>query len=228
MYYTSIGYFLIFAALIITIIADVFLRTRYSKYQKVKIKSEITGAEAARQILAANGLENVYVVETKGYLNDHYDPRQKVVRLSTKVYHEASIASVAVAAHECGHAIQDKENYLPMKIRSFLVPFASFGTRFGYISVLIGLLFGAFNIAWIGVFLLGFILLFQLATLPVEFDASRRGKSILKKEHILDTNESVGASKVLTAAAMTYVASLLSTVFDLLRLVLLLTNNNDR
>ena len=225
--YELVAYLMIFLALIVTIIADVLLQSRYRKYKKIKVKSEITGAEAARNILAANGLENVYVVETNGHLSDHYDPTQKVVRLSKDIYCGNSIASVSVAAHECGHAIQDKEGYALLKFRSFLIPFVNFGTRFGYVAVFIGLMFQAFNIAWVGIGLLSFILLFQLVTLPVEIDASERAKKLLQKEQIISTNERVGASKMLGAAALTYVAALVSTITELLRLIFIVMSNDD-
>lgn len=225
-YYMYFGYGLIIIAFLVTLVADIYLRTRYSKYKKVKVKSGMTGAEVAREILKNNGLENVYVVETRGYLTDHYDPRAKVVRLSTDIYNGDSIASVSVAAHECGHAVQDKEGYFFLKFRSFLVPIVNFSTKFGYLAVLIGLIFGAMDLAWIGIFLLVAILLFQLITLPVEFNASKRGKIFLSKSKIVDSSERSMASSMLMAAAMTYVASLISTLLDLLRLVLVVMGND--
>lgn len=225
--YELIGYILIFGAFLVTLIADILLQTRYRKYKKIKVASNITGAEAARQILQSHGLDKVYVVETKGQLTDHYDPSQKVVRLSTDIYHGNTIAAVSVAAHECGHAIQDKEGYALLRIRAGLVPFVNFSTRFGYIAVFIGLIFGAFNLAWIGIGLLMFILLFQLVTLPVEIDASERAKKFLQKENIITTKEKDGATQMLGAAALTYVAALLSSIADLLRLVLIVMGNDD-
>ena len=225
-YYMYFGYGLVIIAFIIILIADIYLRTRYSKYKKVKVKSRLTGAEVAREILKENGLDNIYVVETRGYLTDHYDPRAKVVRLSTDIYNGDSIASVSVAAHECGHAVQDKEGYFFLKFRSFLVPIVNFSTKFGYLAVLIGLIFGAMDLAWIGIFLLVAILLFQLITLPVEFNASKRGKIFLSKSKIVDSSERSMASSMLMAAAMTYVASLISTLLDLLRLVLVVMGND--
>ena len=174
--YMYFGYGLIIVAFLITLVADIYLRTRYSKYKKIKVKSGITGAEAAREILKKNGLEDIYVVETKGFLSDHYEPRAKVIRLSSDIYNGDSVASVSVAAHECGHAVQDKEGYFFLKFRSFLVPIVNFSSKFGYFAVLIGLIFGAIDLAWFGIFLLVAILLFQLVTLPVEFNASSRGK----------------------------------------------------
>ena len=225
-YYMYFGYGLVIIALLITLVADIYLRTRYSKYKKVKVKSGMTGAEVAREILKDNGLDNIYVVETRGYLTDHYDPRNKVVRLSTDIYNGDSIASVSVAAHECGHAVQDKEGYFFLRFRSFLVPIVNFSTKFGYLAVLIGLIFGTMNLAWIGIFLLVAILLFQLITLPVEFNASKRGKMFLSKLNVVDNSERSMASSMLMAAAMTYVASLVSTLLDLLRLVLVVMSND--
>ena len=224
--YMYFGYGLVIIAFLITLLADIYLRTRYSKYKKINVKSGLTGAEVAREILKNNGLENVYVVETKGYLTDHYDPRAKVVRLSTDIYNGDSIASVSVAAHECGHAVQDKEGYFFLRFRSFLVPIVNFSSKFGYLAVLIGLIFGAMNLAWVGIFLLVAILLFQLITLPVEFNASRRGKIFLSKLKIVDQSERSMASSMLGAAAMTYVASLISTLLELLRLVLIVMGND--
>ena len=224
--YMYFGYGLVIIAFLITLLADIYLRTRYSKYKKINVKSGLTGAEVAREILKNNGLENVYVVETKGYLTDHYDPRAKVVRLSTDIYNGDSIASVSVAAHECGHAVQDKEGYFFLKFRSFLVPIVNFSSKFGYLAVLIGLIFGAMNLAWVGIFLLVAILLFQLITLPVEFNASKRGKLFLTKLKVVDKSERSMARSMLGAAAMTYVASLISTLLELLRLVLIVMGND--
>ena len=224
--YIYIGYSLTIIAFIISLGADIYLRTKYSKYKKVEVKSGITGAEAAREILKKNGLENVYVVETKGILSDHYDPKAKVVRLSTDIYNGTSIASVSVAAHECGHAVQDKENYFFLRFRSFLVPFVNFSSKFGYMAVLIGLIFNAIDLAWVGIWLLVIIVLFQLITLPVEFDASKRGKRFLTDLKIINSEERSGASSVLRAAAFTYVAGLITTLLELLRLVLVVMGND--
>ncbi len=186
----------------------------------------MTGAEVAREILKSNGLDNVYVVETKGYLTDHYDPKAKVVRLSTDIYNGDSIASVSVAAHECGHAVQDKDGYFFLRFRSFLVPIVNFSSKFGYLAILIGLIFGALDLAWVGIFLLVAIVLFQLITLPVELNASKRGKMFLTKLNVVEAGERSMASSMLMAAAMTYVASLISTLLELLRLVLIVMGND--
>ena len=215
--YNLIGYGLIIIGFLITLVADIYLQTTYSK-----MKKKLTGGEVAREILAKNNLENVYVVETRGVLSDHYDPRQKVVRLSTDIYNGTTIASLAVAAHEVGHAIQDKDNYLFMRIRAFLVPLVNFGSKFGYIAVLLGLIFSVTNLAWAGIGLLLLILLFQLVTLPVEFDASRRAKKELDTIKLTSPGESSQVSRMLRAAAFTYVASLVTTLTEILRLVLII------
>lgn len=226
LYYMYFGYGLVIIAFIITLLADIYLRIRYSKYKKVKVKSGMTGAEVAREILKSNGLDNVYVVETKGYLTDHYDPKAKVVRLSTDIYNGDSIASVSVAAHECGHAVQDKDGYFFLRFRSFLVPIVNFSSKFGYLAILIGLIFGALDLAWVGIFLLAAIVLFQLITLPVELNASKRGKMFLTKLNVVEAGGRSMASSMLMAAAMTYVASLISTLLELLRLVLIVMGND--
>ncbi len=231
MYYGSldwIGYGLIVVGLIITMAADIYLQSTYYKMKKIKNQKGLTGGEVARQILEKNHLENVYVVETRGVLSDHYDPRQKVVRLSPDIYNGTSIASLAVAAHEVGHAIQDKEDYFFMRFRAFLVPLVNFGSKFGYIAVLLGLIFGVMNLAWAGVGLLLLILLFQLVTLPVEFDASHRAKVQLNQLKLTEGKESNSVLKMLKAAAFTYVASLVTTIMEILRLVLqIIGQNND-
>ena len=192
-----IYYGLPFLGLIITGFAQLLITTNYSKYKKVKSTSNKTGAHTAREILDKHGLRNIKVVETEGNLTDHYDPTAKVIRLSTDIYEGTSIASVSVAAHECGHAIQDKENYTPMRIRSKLVPIVNFSTKIGYLVIMIGLIAGAIKLATIGLILLLSMLLFQLVTLPVEFDASRRGKRELDELNILTTSEQKGSAKML-------------------------------
>lgn len=218
-------YVLPILGLIITGIAQLLITTNYGKYKQVKSRSNKMGCEVARTILDKYNLSNVDVVEVSGNLTDHYDPTKKVVRLSTDIYSGTSIASVSVAAHECGHAIQDKESYTPMRIRSLLVPVVNFSTKIGYLVIVIGLAAGALKIAVIGLILLLSMLLFQLVTLPVEFDASRRGKKELDELHFLDSGEQKGSAKMLRAAAFTYVASVLSTLFQILRLALMIAGS---
>ena len=225
--YMIIYYGLPILALIITSYAQLKITTKYSKYKQVESIKGKRGCEVAREILNKHGLKNVKVEQVAGNLTDHYDPRTKVVRLSDDIYSGTSIASVSVAAHECGHAIQDKVGYTPMRIRSSLVPVVNFSTKFGYIVITIGLIMGALKIALIGLILLLTMLLFQLVTLPVEFDASRRGKKELDELHILNSTEQKGSAKMLSAAAFTYVASVLSTLLEILRLASMLMPRND-
>ena len=226
---TSILYYgLPFVGLIITSIAQLMITTNYSKYKKVEATNRQRGCDVARRILDKHGLNNIPVEEVAGNLTDHYDPTKKVVRLSSDIYSGASIASVSVAAHECGHAIQDKVGYTPMRIRSSLVPIVNFSTKIGYIVIVIGLAAGALKIATIGLILLLSMLLFQLVTLPVEFDASRRGKIELDELHILSTSEQKGSAKMLRAAAFTYVASVLSTLAQILRLAIQIAAGRER
>ena len=213
---------------LITLASQVYININYKIYKGHIIAKNKTGYDAARAILDANNLNDIDVIETKGTLTDHYDPNRKVIRLSTRVFHDASVASVAVAAHECGHAIQDKEGYNFLRIRSFLVPFVNFSTRLGYIVVFIGLLFSSYNVAMIGIALLMAMLLFQLVTLPVEFNASNRAKKEIKKLDMLNSDEKNGMSRMLTSAALTYVASLTTTLLQIFRLFLIVANNRDK
>ena len=226
--YMSLYYVLPIIGLVITLIAQLKIKINYSKYKQVLSKSNKKGYEVAREILNKHGLNNIRVESVPGDLTDHYDPRNKVVRLSYDIYEGTSIASVSVAAHECGHAIQDQVGYKPMKIRTSLVPIVNFSTKIGYIVIIIALAAGALNIATIGIILLSSMLLFQLVTLPVEFDASRRGKKELSELNILDPYEQKGAAKMLKAAALTYVASVLTTLLQILRFVILISGRRSR
>ena len=211
---------LIWIGLIITIISQLLIKITYSKYQKQENKKRLTGFDVARQILDKNGLKDILILETSGYLTDHYDPTKKVVKLSTDIYHGTTISSASVAAHECGHAIQDKENYTPMRIRSKIVPTVNLFTKLGYLSIIIGAIFD-YRLMIIGVILLLSILLFQIITLPVEFNASIRALKQIESLNLLAESERTGAKKVLTAAAFTYVASVLTTLLQILRYVLI-------
>ena len=216
-----LSYGLMFLGLIITVIADIYVRTSYKKYKQVDSKKGLSGFEVARHILDKHGLKDVHVVEVKGELTDHYDPTRKVVRLSEPIFKGTSIAAVSVAAHECGHAIQDSDQYTYMRIRSKLVPAVNFSSKFGYLAIMIGLIFGMLKLSIFGIGLLLVMLLFQLVTLPVEFDASRRGKEELDKMHALDSSELKQSASMLRAAAFTYVASLVTTLLEILRLALI-------
>ena len=183
-------------------------------------RSGMTGADTAREILNRNGLSDIQVVETKGFLSDHYDPVKKVVRLSPDVYRNASIASIGVAAHETGHAIQHKEAYRPLIFRNMMVPVASIGSNFAWIVIFAGFIMGALGLVKAGIVLFSAVVVFQLLTLPVEFNASTRAKQILGSTGMVSPVELEGVNNVLSAAAMTYVAAAASSVMTLLYFLL--------
>ena len=212
---------------LITLGAQAFISSTYSKYQKVKVEKNITGKEVARKILDKHGLQNIKVEETTGYLSDHYDPKNKVIKLSTKIYNEASVASVSVACHECGHAIQDKNGYAFLRIRAFLVPIVNLCSTAGYIAIILGGILSAFGLIVAGIIAEMVILVFQLITLPVEFNASRRGLKELKEEEFTNKSELKGAKKMLTSAALTYVASLATTILEVARFIFIFGRKNN-
>ncbi len=222
-----IVYGLVIISLLITLGAQAFVSTSYSKYSKINNMKGLTGSEVARLILDKHGLQDVKVVSTSGNLSDHYDPKSKVVRLSTGIYEKSTVASVAVACHECGHAIQHKEGYTFLRIRSSMVPFVNFCSYAGYLAILIGSIFSAFGLIWAGIFAEVVILLFQLITLPVEFDASKRGLKEVREGQYLVEKEYSNGKTMLTAAALTYVASVATTIIQILRLVLMFGRRND-
>ncbi len=213
--------------LIIPAIAQMVVTSSYSKYRGINNEKGMAGFEVARKILDANGLKNIYVVETKGNLTDHYDPKRKVVRLSTDIYHGKTIASVAVAAHECGHAMQDKEAYFYMRIRSVIFPVVNFATSISYFILFLGLIFESLNLIWVGIILVGLGLLFQIVTLPVEIDASKRAKELIEKLDLVNESEQDSVKNMLSAAASTYLAGVLSSALEILRLILIYGNRRD-
>ncbi|KSU85566.1 MULTISPECIES: zinc metallopeptidase [Fictibacillus] len=222
--------FLIYFALllIIPLWAQMKVKSTYNKYSKVENSTGKTGAEVAREILDQNGLYNVAVEPIGGRLSDHYDPRTKVVRLSEENYYGHSIAGSAVAAHEVGHAIQDKESYAPLRFRHALVPVANLGSNFSYLLILAGILFTSANLLLVGIVFMAAAVLFQLVTLPVEFNASSRAMDQIVSTGMIRNNEERQARKVLNAAALTYVAAALVAVLELLRFVLMFVGmNND-
>lgn len=214
-------------ALIIVGYAQAKINTAYNKYQKIKAKSNLTGKDVARKILDANGLTNIKILEVKGQLTDHYDPTKKTVNLSTQIYSDTTIASISVAAHECGHALQDKDNYTYMRIRAMLVPIVNLTTYLGYFSIIISLIAGITGYLKLGILIIAITLLFQIVTLPVEFNASKRAKKELQKLGIITKDEYKGVDKMLDAAANTYVASVLSSMINLFRLIIMLGNRDD-
>lgn len=221
-------YGLTFVAIIITSLAQAYITSTYKKYSLVENKKGLTGREVARKILDSNGLKDVEVVEVSGYLSDHYDPSSKVVRLSKSNYSESSISSVSVAAHECGHAIQDKENYTFLRFRSSLVPIVNFSSYAGYLAIVIGGFTGIFGLIRLGILLECVILLFQVVTLPVEIDASRRALSEVKKFKYLEEKEYSSGKSVLIAAALTYVASVATALIQILRLVFVYGKRDEK
>lgn len=209
------------------------VKGNFEKYSKVPNMAGMSGAQAARRILDDEGLQNVPVEPTKGVLSDHYDPRSRTLRLSEGVYSGRSVAAVAVAAHEAGHAIQHKEGYAPLKARTAIVPAVSIGSNLGFFVLIIGVMIGNLTLGWVGVALFGLATVFALITLPVEFDASRRAKLALVQAGIVDGGvaggeESKGVENVLGAAAWTYVAGFLASLLSLLYWVMLLTGNSRR
>ena len=208
-------------------LAQLKIKSEYSKYSKVENENNLSGFEVARKVLDANGLQNIYVVEVEGNLTDHYDPTRKTVRLSTNIFHGTSISSSAVAAHECGHAIQDKIGYKPMRIRSMLVPIVNLVSSLSWYIIIFGIVVQIFKVFLLGIGLLSFGLIFQLVTLPVEFDASRRAKIELSNLNLIKDSEKKGIKKVLFAAAMTYVAAVLTSILQIFRLFLEYSNRRS-
>ena len=204
-------------AFLLVMIAQIYVSSAYSKWGRVAIRSGITGAQAAQRLISTGGLSGVRIERVGGKLTDHYDPREKVLRLSQGVADTPSVAAVAVAAHELGHAMQDHENYAPLRFRAALVPMVSIGSWLGWIMIFAGLLLGMTNLAWLGVLVFSGGALFALATLPVELNASSRAKQLLADAGIVaGEDERGGVNSVLNAAALTYVAGLASAIMQLL------------
>lgn len=212
---------------IIVFYAQIKVNSSYTKTSKIKSLKGLSGQEVARKILDSNNLNDIHIVEVQGKLTDHYDPSRKVLRLSHDVFHGTSIASASVAAHECGHAIQDKEGYIYMRIRGFLVPVVNFVTYVGYFVGIISLIGGVTGYLKISLLIILAAVLFQLVTLPVEFDASKRAKVELLKLDLIEKKEEVNVKNMLGSAALTYVASLVSSILNVLRLLIMLGRRDD-
>ena len=229
-YYFDPTYFLVLIGVVICLLASAKMNSTFNKYQRVRNHSGITGREAAEQVLHYAGIYDVRVEHVSGNLTDHYDPRTKVLRLSDATYHSTSVAAMGVAAHECGHAIQHANGYAPLKLRSTLVPVANFGSQIAWPLIVIGLVFSS-NMSslflTLGILAFSMAVLFQLVTLPVEFDASNRAIRILAGSGMLYEEELKHTRKVLTAAALTYVASAASSILQLLRIVMLANRRRD-
>lgn len=214
-----IVYFIIIMA--VPLLVQLYLKKTYAKFLEVPASSGLTGAEATRKVLDENGLYHVAVEHVQGQLSDHYDPRDKTVRLSTDNYYGTSIASISVGIHEVGHAIQDQVDYGPLRLRHSLVPIANFGSSMSWIVLLAGMLLTSSNLILVGIFLMAAAVLFQVVTLPVEFNASSRALTQMVGSGLIRNDEEGGARKVLNAAALTYVAATLIAIIELLRFVLM-------
>ena len=229
-YYYGFDYtYLVFVlpALLIALVAQIKVKTTFHKYAKVMNARGLSGAEVAAKILSSNGVLDVAVQRVSGNLNDHFDPTARVIRLSQSVYDSHSVAAVGVAAHEAGHALQYAEDYFPIRLRAAIIPVTKVGSALSWPLIILGLVFSFGLLVNLGIILFSVVTLFQLVTLPVEFNASRRALNILQQQGILAPEELGGARKVLTAAAMTYVAALLVSVMQLLRLIALFSNRRD-
>lgn len=230
-------YILVLIGAVLSMLASSFVNSTYNKYARIASRTGMTGAQAAQRILQMSGITDVTVTHVSGTLTDHYDPSKKVVRLSDSVYGSTSVAAIGVAAHECGHVVQHHKGYLPMKLRALLVPVANLGSRLGLPIVILGLILGLefrlpgggyFSLAQIGVYIFTFAVLFQIITLPVEFNASRRALCMLRDYGMLAQDEVSDSGMVLKAAALTYVAAAAASILQLLRLVLLTKRGNRR
>lgn len=217
---------LIILIISLPLISQLYITVTYKKTSNIEFRSDTTGYDVARNILDKNGLNNILVVETNGTLTDHYDPTRKVIKLSKDIYHGNSVASASVAAHEVGHAIQDKEGYTFLKIRHAIFPVVSFLDRISYIVIFLGFLLEYMNLVYFGIFAVGAGVLFQIITLPVEINASKRAIKELKSLN-LTTDRTENLSKnILTAAALTYVASTLAEILQLIRLIGIIKDND--
>ncbi len=230
-YYSLMNLIYLLPAILLALIAQAMVKSTYNKYSKIPNTRGITGEAAARMVLSAHGITDVRVEYVSGSLTDHYSPREKVIRLSSGVYSNASIAAVGIAAHEAGHAVQHAEGYVPNKIRSSVIPVANISSQFAVPLILIGAFLPAefsSTVTWLGIIAYSLAVLVYLVTLPVEFDASRRALATIKQNYLLESNEYSGAKKMLTAAAMTYVASAITALVQFLRLLLVARNRSRR
>ncbi len=233
-FFDPMWFMIMIPPLIFMIYAQARVNSAFNKYSKVANSQHITGAEAAEKLLRSNGLDNVRVEEVKSRLGDHYDPSKKVLRLSPAVANTPSVAALGIVAHEVGHAVQDKVGYSFMRFRTSLVPAANLGSTMGYVFVILGFLLAAFGTAfgitvvWVGVFLFSLAVIFSLVTLPVEYNASNRARQMLRSTGLVVAQEYDGASAVLSAAALTYVAATLQAVAQLFYFILLAMGGNRR
>lgn len=221
-------YILVLIGAVLSLLASAKVNSTFNKYKKIRSASGMTGAQAAERILHQNGIYDVGIEHVSGNLTDHYDPKAKMLRLSDATYASTSVAAIGVAAHECGHALQHKEEYGPLKLRTAIVPAANIGSRMGIPIIILGVILGSNSLLInIGIWVFSLAVLFQIVTLPVEFNASSRALAMVEQYGILGSNEVVHTKKVLSAAAMTYVAAAASSILQLLRLILLFGRRSD-
>lgn len=233
MYFDWTYLFLVLPAMIFAMIASAGVNSAFAKYSKQFSSRGLTGAQAARFVLDKNGLQNIPIEQISGKLTDHYDPRANVIRLSNEVYNGTSTASIGVACHEVGHAIQHATGYTPIKIRSAIVPITNIGSKLALPLILIGIICSALGeffviIAYVGLIAFSLSTIFQLVTLPTEFNASSRALATIRDNNLLTADELKGARKVLRAAAMTYVAALASALASLIRMIIIVQRSTDR
>lgn len=209
-------------AILFAIIAQINIKTSFKKYSRVPSSSGMTGAMAAKEMLEKSGVFDVKIEHIKGKLSDHYDPRSKTIRLSSEVFSSTSMAAIGVACHEAGHAIQHSEKYAPLNFRNAIIPICTIGSNFGIPIALLGLFFNYYNVAIFGLLLYSLIAVFQIATLPIEFNASKRAVKAIAATNIFTTEEIPAVKKILSAAALTYIASLLTSLANILRLFLII------
>ena len=217
---------LIVPCLILSLLASSSVNSTFRRYSQIQNRRRLTGADAAQRVLSANGVSGVRIERVSGNLTDHYDPRSNVIRLSDSVYDSTSVAAIGVACHEAGHAVQYAQSYAPIKLRAAVIPITNFGSKIAMPLILLGILFSSFAdysyaLVYLGIACFGFSLVFQLITLPVEFNASRRALQTIENSQLLTEEEQRGAKKTLTAAAMTYVAATAVSLAQLLRLIVL-------
>ena len=227
MFYFDRTYFLVLIGLLISSLAQANIQRKFDKYKKIKTQKSITGFDAARYILSTNSYNDISIKKVRESLSDYFNPVSKEIALSETSMTDTSIASLAVAAHECGHVIQYKQGYIPLKIKSYIVPAVNLGSKLSFPMILLGIFLSMGKLITIGIFLFSFVLIFQIITLPVEFDASRRALKVLKESGMLIGVENDYAKDMLKSAALTYVAATISTALQFLRLWILFGNRRD-
>lgn len=227
MFFWDISMIILIPGLLLAMYAQAKVSSTYNRYKKITSHSGYTGAQFARKMLNDNGLYDVTITQISGRMSDHYDPRANQVRLSAEVYNGTSIASLGIAAHEVGHAVQHATNYFPLTIRNLVVPVTNFSSSIYMILIFLGIIMNSFSMIQFGIMLFAVIVIFQVITLPVEFNASRRAIATLGGDGVLDAEELSGAKRVLGAAAMTYVAAMVTAVLQLLQLLMVFGGHND-